>query len=117
MAIPGNAARFERGPGCTERQRITNADIALTEINRAEQVCTRDAPVDPDFGRAFANESMVEERPRVTRDDSVPGQTIIAHDMQALIADCIAGDRMDLSVLFAGTYDDETIFIMRRNAR
>jgi glycosyltransferase involved in cell wall biosynthesis len=118
MAIPDKRHTFDRDRASTELNHIVNDHAQGPDVSRTQHFREWVTLVEPHFGRSFANEDAIESRVRelMAQDYSIHFHTFIPEDVSGLVAHCVENERMDLSVVFAGAFDDEMIFIMRRTS-
>jgi glycosyltransferase involved in cell wall biosynthesis len=115
MAIPDMRHTFDRDRSRTSLAHIIADHVSGPEISREQHFREWVTLVEPHFGRKYAGDS-IEARVRelMGRDYSIHFHTFIPDDVHALIRYCAEVEGMPLSIVFAGEFDDEMIFIVRR---
>jgi SAM-dependent methyltransferase len=115
MAVPDMRHTFDRDRARTSLAHIIADHVSGPEISREQHFREWVTLVEPHFGRVYAGDA-VEARVRelMGQDYSIHFHTFISEDMQALIKHCAEVEGMPLSTVFAGEFDEEMIFIVRR---
>jgi SAM-dependent methyltransferase/glycosyltransferase involved in cell wall biosynthesis len=115
MAIPDMRHTFDRDRSRTSLAHIIADHVSGPEISREQHFREWVTLVEPHFGRAYAGDA-IEARVRelIGQDYSIHFHTFIPDDVHALIKYCAAVEGMPLCVVFAGEFDEEMIFIVRR---
>jgi predicted SAM-dependent methyltransferase/glycosyltransferase involved in cell wall biosynthesis len=115
MAIPDMRHTFDRDRSRTSLAHIIADHVSGPEISREQHFREWVTLVEPYFGRAYAGDAIEARRRELMEQDySIHFHTFIPEDMHALIKYCAEVEGMPLSVVFAGEFDEEMIFIVRR---
>jgi SAM-dependent methyltransferase len=116
MAIPDMRRTFDR-----DRRRTSLAHIIADhrngpEASREQHFWEWVTLVEPHFGRKYAGVA-IEARVRelMAQDYSIHFHTFILEDVHALFEHCAKIEGMPLSIVFAGEFEEEMIFIIRRD--
>jgi len=115
MAIPDMRRTFDRGRPRTSLAHIVADHASGPEISREQHFREWVTLVEPHFGRVYdpdAAEARVREL--IAQDYSIHFHTFIPDDIHALMNYCTEVEGMPLSVVFAGDFEAEMIFIIRK---
>jgi SAM-dependent methyltransferase/glycosyltransferase involved in cell wall biosynthesis len=115
MAIPDMWHTFDRDRPRTALRHIVADHVSGAEMSREQHFHEWVTLVEPHFGRVYAGDA-IEARVRelIAQDYSIHFHTFIPDDVHALIKYCAEVERMPLSVMFAGEFEVEMIFIIRK---
>jgi len=115
MAVPDMRRTFDRVRPRTSLAHIVADHASGAEISREQHFREWVTLVEPHFGRAYdpdAAEARVREL--IAQDYSIHFHTFIPDDIHALMNYCAEVEGMPLCVVFAGDFEEEMIFIMRK---
>lgn len=117
IALPDKRHTFDRDRPRTKLSHLiedhANGPSASRELHFREWVTL----VEPHFGTKYQSQEAIRARVRelMTQDYSIHFHTFIPEDMSALVSHCIEAEQMPLSVLFAGEFGEEMIFVLRNS--
>ena len=115
MAIPDMRRTFDRDRPRTPLSHVVVDHASGAETSREQHFHEWVTLLESHFGRVYTRE-RIEARVRelIARDYSVHFHTFISDDVHALIKYCAEVEEMPLSVMFAGEFDEEIIFIVSK---
>jgi predicted SAM-dependent methyltransferase/glycosyltransferase involved in cell wall biosynthesis len=116
MAVPDMRRTFDRNRLRTEISHMVTDHSGGPAVSRQQHFREWATLVEPHFGRVYTGEEVIEQRVRelMTQDYSIHFHTFIPEDISALIRHCAQIEGMPLSVVFAGEFGEEMIFILRK---
>jgi SAM-dependent methyltransferase len=114
MAIPDMRRTFDRDRPRTSLTHIIADHVNGPEVSREQHFREWVTLVEPHFGRVYAGE-VLEARVRelMSQDYSIHFHTFIPEDVRVLFEHCAKVEGMPLSIVFAGEFEEEMIFIIR----
>jgi predicted SAM-dependent methyltransferase len=116
MAIPDMRRTFDRDRPRTALRHIVADHMSGAEMSREHHFHEWVTLVEPHFGRVYAGDAIgARVRELIAQNYSIHFHTFVPDDVHALINHCAEVERMPLSVIFAGEFEEEMIFIIRKH--
>jgi SAM-dependent methyltransferase len=115
MAIPDMRHTFDRDRSRTSLAHIVADHVSGAEISREQHFREWVSLVEPHFGNVYAGDAAeTRVRELMVKDYSIHFHTFIPDDIHTLMHYCAEVEGMPLSVVFAGEFKEEMIFIIRK---